>query len=186
MSAFHCSPLLLQIRLLSFLPPMRNLLADSCKASTSGSKQHWQEWWNWNWLLYYALSSRLQASGREIYIDLENFSVWLFFFLPFSLSSFLNSLSMQKQSETKRNKKWRSEAQLNTQHTDFLTFFLLRVVFRLFSPFDEMDDWHISRISGWVELLEEMEKLLNNKKKQRNSTEIATKEDVYGIIMQSI
>lgn len=135
-SAFHCSLLLLQIRLLSFLPPMRNLFADSYRASASGSKQHRQEWWNWNWLLYYmcSLESTVGIRQIKIYIDLEKlFS--LAFFLSFSLSSFLNSLSMQKQFETKRNKKWRSEAKLNTQHTDFLTFFfsskLFFVSFRL-------------------------------------------------------
>lgn len=97
---------------------------------------------------YYIMLSRLkgirhrkqqqQKKVKKIYWPWNKFSARLFSFIP-------HSLSMQKQFETKRNKKWFLK-QLNTQRADFLTFFSF--LFLLF--FDEMDDWHISRILRWV------------------------------------
>lgn len=59
------------------------------------SKKERQKW-RWNWLLYYALST-VGNGQKEKCLDLEK---------TFLLGFFFFSRSMQKQFETKRNKKW--------------------------------------------------------------------------------
>lgn len=159
------------------MPPIGSLISLPLTPSVSGAwskeRQRWR--WNWNWLLYYALSTegayhRLEKRKKQK----QNFVLTLK--KSFQLGDFFLCvllLSMQKQFETRTEKSRRERRsdfwsnlthERQQQHTrrrrqdeqeDFLTFFVS------FFVFDEMDDWHISRILFGSGVDEEMEKRLS-------------------------
>lgn len=77
-----------------------------------------------------------QRAKRKMSWPWKNFSAWLFF------SSLVRCKSNSRRKEI-RSDFWSNLTHSNRKKkTDFLTFFS-------FSFFDEMDDWHISRMFGW-------------------------------------